>query len=104
MVYLDMPAGLKEQLWPHILQNDVEEVAFVFAAVETAGDVTVFTAKDHYLATPADFEIQSEFHVELSDEARARIIKRAWDTGTTPVELHSHPGDRWGAMFSTSDM
>jgi hypothetical protein len=103
-VYLDLPVGLKEQLWPHLLQNDVEQVGFVFAAVETAGDVTVFTAKDHYLATPLDFEIQSEFHVELSDEARSRIIKRAWDTGTTPVELHSHPGDRWGAMFSPSDM
>jgi hypothetical protein len=103
-VFLDLYAGLKEQLWAHLLQNEVEQVAFVFAAVEIAGDVTVFTAKDHYLATPADFEIQSEFHVELSDEARARIIKRAWDTGTTPVELHSHPGDRWGAMFSPRDM
>jgi hypothetical protein len=32
------------------------------------------------------------------------MIKRAWDTGTTPVELHSHPGDIWGAKFSRSDM
>ncbi len=102
--FLDMPAELKEELWAHLLQNDVEQVAFVFAAIVIEGDATVFTAKDHYLAARADFDFQSEFHVELTDEARARIIKLAWDTGTTPVELHSHPGDHWGAMFSSSDM
>ncbi len=64
----------------------------------------MFTAKDAYLATAGDFETHSEFHIELTDEARARIIKAAWDTGTSPVEFHSHPGDCWGAMFSPSDM
>jgi hypothetical protein len=104
--YLDLPAELKEKLWAHLLQSDVEQVAFVFAVVagEGAGEATVFAAKDYYLATPENFEIHSEFHVELTDEARARIIKRAWDTGTTPVELHSHPGDYRGARFSRSDM
>jgi hypothetical protein len=96
--------GLREKLWSHLIQSDVEQVAFVFAAVAAEGDDTVLTAQDHYLATPGDFEIHSEFHVELTDEARSQIIKRAWDTGTTPVELHSHPGDLWGAMFSPSDM
>jgi hypothetical protein len=99
-----LPAGLKAVLWSHLLNNQFEQVAFIFAAVERRADGTVFTAKDHHLATSKDFEIQSEFHVELTDEARARVLKRAWDTGTTPVELHSHPGDRWGAMFSPSDL
>jgi hypothetical protein len=103
-VYLDLPVGLREKLWSHLLQSDTEQVAFVFAAVTTDGEDTVLTGQDHYLASPGDFEIHSEFHVELTDEARSRIIKRAWDTGTTPVELHSHPGDFWGAKFSPSDM
>jgi hypothetical protein len=102
--YLDFPVGLKEKLWAHLLQDEVEQVAFVFAATAAENDATVFTAIDHYLATPDDFEIHSEFHVELTDDARSRVIKQAWDTGTTPVEVHSHPGDRWGAMFSPSDM
>jgi hypothetical protein len=101
---LDLPAGLKKKLWSHLLQNEVEQVAFVFAEAAAEGDATVFTAKDHFLASPCDFEIHSEFHVELTDEARSRIIKRAWDTGTTPVEFHSHPGDWRGAKFSPSDM
>ena len=103
-VYLDFPVGLREKLWAHLLQSDDEQVAFVFAAVAADGDDVVLSAQDHYLAAPADFEIHSEFHVELTDEARSRIIKRAWDTGTTPVELHSHPGDFRGAKFSRSDM
>ena len=102
--YLDFPVGLKEKLWSHLLQSDIEQVAFVFAAVAAKGDATVLTARDYYLAAPGDFEIHSEFHVELTDETRSRIIKHAWDTGTTPVELHSHPGDMVGAMFSPSDM
>ena len=103
-VFLELQAGLKEELWAHLLQNDVEQVAIVFTTVEAEGDTTVFVAKDFYLATPDDFEIHSEFHVELTDKARARIIKSAWDSGTSPVEFHSHPGDYWGAMFSPSDM
>ena len=103
-VYLDLPVGLREKLWSHLLQSDIEQVAFVFAAVAAECGTTVLTAQDHYLAKPDDFEIHSEFHVELTDVTRSRIIKRAWDTGTTPVELHSHPGDVWGAMFSPSDM
>jgi hypothetical protein len=103
-VFLDLYAGLKEELWAHLLQNDTEQVAIVFAAVEATDNATVFTARAAYLATASDFEIQSELHVELADEARARIIKTAWDTGTSPVEFHSHPSDYWGAMFSPSDI
>jgi hypothetical protein len=103
-VFLDLYAGLKEKLWAHLLQNDTEQLAIVFAAVEAIDNTTVFTAKDAYLATAGDFEIHSDVHIELTDEARARIIKAAWDTGTSPVEFHSHPGDYWGAMFSPSDM
>lgn len=103
-VFLDLSDGLKENLWAHLLQNDVEQVAFVFAAIEADDGTVVFTAKDVFLACADDFEIQSEFHVELTDEARARIIKRAWDTSTSPVEFHSHPGDCWEAMFSRSDL
>lgn len=103
-VYLDLPPGLKEKLWSHLLQDRVEQVAFVFAEVVVDGEATVFAARDHYLAGPGDFDIHSQFHVELTDEARSRVIKRAWDTRTTPVELHSHPGDRQGAGFSPSDM
>src|SRR5262249_44961298 len=97
----------RARLWAHLLQNEVEQVVIVYAAVEAQGDDLVFRARDVYFATPDDFEVHSGYHIELTDEARARIIKTAWDTGTTPVELHSHPScasGRWPPMFSASDM
>jgi hypothetical protein len=105
--FLDLLPGLRARLWAHLLQNEVEQVVIVYAAAEAEGDDLVFRAKDAYFATPDDFEIHSGYHIELTDEGRARIIKTAWDTGTTPVEFHSHPDDeggRWPAMFSPSDM
>ena len=102
--FLDLQPGLGANLWAHLLQNEIEQVAIVFASVESQGDVTVFGAKEVYFATPDDFAFHSGFHIELTDEARARIIKRAWDTGTSPVEFHSHPGGLGPAMFSASDM
>src|SRR5947199_4657 len=80
------------------------EVAVCFQAVEDQADTTGSTAKQMYPATGDDFEIQSGLHVELTDAARSRIITNAWDTGTSPVEFHSHPGDPWQAMFSPSDL
>jgi hypothetical protein len=103
-VYLDLLAGMKDRIWSHLLQNEVEQVAFAFASVTEERDSIVFSAQELYLASPSDFTIHSEFHVELTDAARAGILKRAWDSKTTPVEFHSHPGDVWGAMFSPSDL
>ena len=36
-VFLDLPVGLKEKLWSHLLQNDIEQVAIIFAAVAGRG-------------------------------------------------------------------
>jgi hypothetical protein len=103
-VALDLTGGLREKLWAHLLKNKTEQVAFLFAAAETAGDATVFRPREVYLAGPGDFDMQTGYHIALTDEARARIIKRAWDSGTSLVELHSHPRDRERTMFSPSDL
>lgn len=102
--YLDLDAGLTERLWSHLLQDDNEQVAVVFASTSLCEGAIIFDGEDLFLAGPPDFAIQSEFHVELADDARSRIIKRAWDSATTPVEFHSHPSDVRGANFSWSDM
>src|SRR6266487_1407438 len=40
--------------------------------------------------------------MELADETRAQVIKRAHDLGASMVEFHSHPYP-WPARFSESD-
>ncbi|MBV8232616.1 MAG: hypothetical protein JO329_21755 [Planctomycetaceae bacterium] len=102
-VILDLRPGFKRRIWAHLLQNDLEQMAFAFAGVDGA-DPMVFTPKEVYFAPPDDFALQTSHGLELGDEARARIIKHAWDTETALVEFHSHPTDRQPAMFSGSDL
>ena len=48
------------------------------------------------------FENRSSFHFELSDEIRAKIIKKAHDLDCSIIEFHSHLG-YYPACFSSSD-
>jgi hypothetical protein len=88
----------------HLLRSKEEQAAFVFAEVVTEDAEIRFTAVDYYLARPDDFEYQSGYHITLTDEALARVIKMAWDRQSALVELHSHPDSRFPIGFSPSDM
>jgi hypothetical protein len=103
-VILELTEQLSERLWGHLLQNDIEQVAILFATVNNRPELMLFTAADAYLAPPEDFAFQNEYHVELADHVRPSLIKQAWDSGTALVEFHSHPGDRHKVMFSPSDL
>lgn len=88
----------------HLLQNDVEQAAIAFARPVgrkvASGDAVwadgpgsrVLHVVETYCCTEADFSFQSAFHIALTDEAEARLIKRAWDLKAAFVELHSHVG------------
>jgi hypothetical protein len=51
---------------------------------------------------PDGFSSQTAYHLELTDEMKASVIKRAHDLGASLVEFHCHTG-RWPAAFSPSD-
>jgi Prokaryotic homologs of the JAB domain len=70
----------------------------------------------HYSPEHRDFELvewraqetntlahQSDFHLEVSDQALASAIKWAWDSGLSLVEVHSH-GSNGPTGFSGSDV
>lgn len=102
--FLDIDRGLKRRFWAHLLQNELEQAAFVFAKAKVHGSSTTFKALDAWLLPPEDFEVQTSYHIELADSVRGRVIKHAWDTNTCLVEFHSHPRDRGSASFSGSDL
>jgi hypothetical protein len=93
-----------EELGKHLLQNRKEQVAFAFAAVTQGNGRRIFDAGDLYLASAADFAVQTEDHVELTQEALARLIKMAWDQRAALVDFHSHPRQRHPVYFSPSDL
>lgn len=91
------------RVYQHLLQNETEQVAFVFAQVVRGNDGVTFKADECYLAQPEDFDFQSDYHVSLTDEAQARVIKLAWEYQAALVEFHSHTDPRHAAQFSLSD-
>lgn len=101
---LGLDKELHETVWAHLLSDEAEaeQAAFLFAQLEAEGDEACFRAVEADLLGPGDFAIQTGFHIELADEARIRVIKRAHALGASLVELHSHLGP-WPAAFSPSD-
>jgi hypothetical protein len=101
---LKLDARLKDALWRHLLPDDShrEQAAFLYATQTTVGDDLVFDVVAHELLERSDFAAQYSDYIELADEARVRIIKRAHALNACLVELHSHPWD-WPAEFSLSD-
>lgn len=101
---LKMPAGLFDDLTAHLLPRGSlrEEAAFLFVIADRADDRIVFNVLETTKLAPADFESQHGDYLELADETRAGLIKRAHDLGASLVEMHSHPGP-FPAAFSRAD-
>lgn len=100
MADLAIGRALHESFRSH-LRGDVEQVGFFLADYDP--ETRRFALADWRPVPPEGFEIQSAFHVTLTDETRATVIKWAWDAGKCLVEAHSHAG-RGPAGFSPSDL
>jgi hypothetical protein len=86
----------------HLFTGKVEQVGFAFAFWTPNGEGGAFRVESVDLIPVEGFAFQSSFHIELSDETQARIIKLAFDQRASLVEFHSHR-TRWPAQFSSSD-
>jgi hypothetical protein len=100
---LRMERALRDALHRHLLppDSDCEEAAFVFAKFTDVGGDFVFETVEHVFIPPEGFVHRSPKFLELKDEVRGRVIKRAHDLGAMVVEFHSHP--LYTAEFSWSD-
>ena len=101
---LKLDSDFQAQLWSHLLPKDTkkEQAAFLFCRTFSANDELVFEAIDYALLSPTDFAAQYSDYIELTDETRISLIKRAHNLDASLVEMHSHPGP-WPAAFSFSD-
>lgn len=102
--FLEMNGRIHDELWGHLLPLGAfkESAAFLFVEPVTSNGFVRFRIKDRYLAKPEDFAHQYSDYLELSDEARMRLIKSAHQLGLSIVEMHSHTGP-FPAGFSVSD-
>jgi len=100
-----LPAGIYEDLLSHLLplHARTEEAAFIFATPERSPAGLTFKFVEALKMKPQDFAVQHADYLELTDSARAGVIKRAHDLGASIIEVHSHVGP-WRAAFSYSDV
>ncbi len=97
-VNLRIPPDLADRLERHLESGVAEQLAFMLAAWD--GDEA--RVVDLRLVASAAFDLQTPWHLSLSDEERAAVIKWAHDRGAALVEAHVHRrGDP--AEFSPSD-
>ena len=104
-VLLHVPSNLYEEVLAHLLGNDVESESAGFMFVlpgSHTDDVQVYRHVEWHPVPPDGFVENSSYHLELTDEFRASIVKRAHDIGASIVEFHSHLGPH-PARFSPFD-
>ena len=101
---LSVPETVYGPLMEHLLprNSEGEAAAFVFARFERTTETLKLEYADWFAVPSEDFIVQS-LEYELSDKARASVIKRAHDLGAALVEFHSHPFP-FEACFSPSDL
>ena len=97
---LELPTQIHRRLLGHLLPRKpkAEEAAFIYARFQDSS----FKFVEWYPVPVSDFEHRSLYHIELTDDCRAKTIKRAHDLGCSMVEFHSHPVASTAA-FSPSD-
>lgn len=100
MATVRMSRDLHEQFRADLRGSD-EQVGF-FLAVFDARD-RAFLVRDWRAIPARGFEIQSPYHVTLTDEAKSDVIRWAWDRALCLIEAHSH-GELYPAELSPSDM
>lgn len=101
MVELCVEPALHDQVIAHLRSPGLaEQAAFLFAVRQP--DTDQFDVVEGMLMTGGDLARQYSDYLELSDEARVRLIKRAHALSASLVELHSHPFPL-PAAFSLAD-
>lgn len=105
--FINLTSQDKHRIWRHLLPEGElrESAAFVFASVKRGADKLELTADDVLLIGQDGYASRRRDYMQLSDESRVAVIKRAHQTHTALIEFHSHPFDsRWAPSFSLTDM
>jgi hypothetical protein len=102
---ITLPEHMLRAVQAHLFQPGVreEQGGFLLCTVPAGDPPYRFAAVDWVPLHRRDYVIQATDYLELTDEARIRIIKVAHDTNTALVEVHCHPGN-YPACFSHADI
>ena len=104
-VFLHLATQDYNTIWNHLLPEPLEQEAagFLFVRRDPEPNELRFNPIDWYPVPPNEYSVRTDFHFELTDQARGYVVKRAHDLDASVVEFHSHGGP-WPACFSDSDL
>lgn len=97
-----MPTEIHDAILGHLFPKGDrrEQGGFLFCRFEEM--TQMFDVMEWLPLTGTDYASQERDYLELSDETRAGLIKKAHDMGASLVEIHCHPGQAKVA-FSLAD-
>lgn len=101
-MFLTISRPLHRQLLNHLFSGTTEQLAFLLATQTESSEPGLNVEAVHCIP-PDGFAVQTAYHLSLTSETRAEMIKWAWDLGASLVEAHSHL-DHVDAMFSPTDL
>lgn len=102
--FITIPQAIWVPLRRHLFhRNKLEQGAFLFARATRDKDTIRLDVMDFYLIPPKGWEVQLEFHLEMKDTERAKLMKFAQDGDYAIIDCHSHPHSGGGVEFSSSD-
>jgi len=104
-IIINLPAPTYQRILKYLFPSRVrhESVSFIFATVKKTSLSLDFSFVEWYAVKSNEYEARSLWYVELKDNMRPKIIKKAFDLDAAIVEVHSHPHNA-SAEFSGSDL
>jgi len=104
-IRVNLPAQTYQRILKYLFPIRVryESVSFIFALVKKTSLSIDFNFVEWYAVKSNEYESRSLWYVELKDNLRPKIIKKAFDLDAAIVEIHSHPHNA-SAEFSGSDL
>jgi hypothetical protein len=97
----EMAQGVQEHLFGRGL--DREQGGFLLCSTKELGAHIEFSPVEWIPLTPEDYIHHEIDYLELRDEVRGDLIKRAHDAAASVIEIHSHPWPH-PAAFSPADI
>lgn len=88
----------------HLLQNHLEQHAFLLAGVCRSARGVRLLVRDMIFAKPSDFIRQTQHYIELQPSYYLPVLNRCRAEGLCLIEAHSHPFCSTGVTFSDIDV
>ena len=93
-VFIDIPPKVYQEVRNHLLykHHGLESTCFLFVTPLDSGSGQLFKYVEWFPVLSDGFKTRTNDHLELNDETRSKVIKRAHDLEASIVEFHSHTG------------